>query len=538
VKLISFARTSKSASIAEPVPHDGERTHAEIMVIVVALMLAMLLAALDQTIVSTALPRIAQDLNGLSKLSWVVTAYLITSAVVTPLYGKISDQLGRKKVFQTAIIIFLIGSALCGVAQSMDQLIAFRALQGIGAGGLMALVFAIIGDIIPPRQRGRYQGYFGSVFAVASIAGPLLGGLFTDHLSWRWIFYINLPIGILALSAIGARLHLPVKKTEHRIDFLGAGLLGIAIILVMLITVLGGATYPWMSAPIYEMAVGAIVFIALFIAQEKHAPEPVISLNLFKNDIFRVSSALALLSGAVMFGAIVFLPEYQQVVRGYSATKSGLLLLPLVGGMLVSMITSGRLVTKMGKYRLFPIIGTAVTTLGIWLFSHISLTTSQGALTVWMIVLGLGMGLYMQIMTLAVQNSVERKDMGTATSVVTFFRSMGQSFGTAIFGAILTARLTHYLAIYLPASAKGHVSSKGIQQSTLGIHKLPPAIAHDILLAFAHSFHDLFLWSVPFAILTFGISFLMRETPLRTSTKEVAKGEAFEGVNKPKAQGA
>jgi EmrB/QacA subfamily drug resistance transporter len=533
VKFVSFARTTKPAAVEEPVSQEGERSHAEIMVIVVALMLAMLLAALDQTIVSTALPRIAQDLNGLSKLSWVVTAYLITSAVVTPLYGKISDQLGRKKVFQTAIIIFLIGSALCGLSQNMDQLIAFRALQGIGAGGLMALVFAIIGDIIPPRQRGRYQGYFGSVFAVASIAGPLLGGLFTDHLSWRWIFYINLPIGLVALSAIGARLHLPVKKTEHRIDFLGAGLLAGAIVCIMLITVLGGATYAWMSTPIYWMAAGAIVFGGLFIAQELHAPEPVISLSLFKNDIFRTSSALALLSGAVMFGAIVFLPEYQQVVRGYSATKSGLLLLPLVGGMLVAMITSGRLVTKMGKYRIFPIIGTAVTTFGIWLFSHIALNTSQLALTVWMIVLGLGMGLYMQIMTLAVQNSVERKDMGSGTSVVTFFRSMGQSFGTAIFGAILTARLTHYLAIYLPKSAQAHVNTKQLQQSTLGIGKLPPAIAHDILLSFAHSFHDLFLWSVPFAILTFGISLLLRETPLRTSTKEVAKGEAFERTAKP-----
>jgi EmrB/QacA subfamily drug resistance transporter len=533
VKFVSFARVSKSASVAEPVPHDGERSHSEIMVIIVALMLAMLLAALDQTIVSTALPRIAQDLNGLSKLSWVVTAYLIASAVVTPLYGKISDQLGRKKVFQAAIIIFLVGSALCGLAQNMDQLIVFRALQGIGAGGLMALVFAIIGDIIPPRQRGRYQGYFGSVFAVASIAGPLLGGLFTDHLSWRWIFYINIPIGLVALSAIGARLHLPVKKTEHRIDFLGAALLAGAIICIMLVTVLGGATYPWMSAPIYELLAGGLVFTGLFLLQERRAPEPVISLQLFKSDIFRVSSALSLLSGAVMFGAIVFLPEYQQVVRGYSATKSGLLLLPLVGGMLVAMISSGRIITKIGRYRMFPIIGTAITALGIWLFSHIALNTPQLTLSVWMVVLGVGIGLYMQVLTLAVQNSVDRKDMGTATSVVTFFRSMGSSFGTAIFGAILTARLTHYLGVYLPKSALAHVNTKQLQQSTLGIHHLPPSIANDILQAFAHAFHDLFLWSVPFAVLTFFISLLLRETPLQTSTREVARGEGLEGAARP-----
>jgi EmrB/QacA subfamily drug resistance transporter len=523
------ADETQTTPAAQPAVPDGERSHAEIMVIMVALMLAMLLAALDQTIVSTALPRIAVDLHGLNKLSWVVTAYLIASAVTTPLYGKISDQLGRKKIFQAAIIIFLIGSVLCGLSQNMDQLIVFRGLQGIGAGGLMSLALAVVGDIIPPRQRGRYQGYFGGVFAVSSVIGPLLGGFFTDHLSWRWIFYINIPLGILALSAIAARLHLPVRKTEHRIDFLGAGLLAGSVICLLLVTVLGGNSYPWMSAPIYELAISGIVFGILFVIREMYAAEPVIPLRLFRSDIFRVSSLLSLLSGAVMFGALIFIPEYQQIVRGYSATKSGLLLLPLIGGLLVSMIMSGRIISKIGKYRLFPIFGTAVTTFALWLFSHIALTTSQLTLSIWMVVLGIGIGSYMQVMTLAVQNSVDRKDMGTATSVVTFFRSMGSSFGTAIFGALLTARLTHYLVALLPASAAGHVNTKAVQQSTAGLAQLPPAIVHDIYEAFSFAFHDVFLWTVPFAALTFVVSFFLRESPLKTTTKETAEGEAFEG---------
>jgi EmrB/QacA subfamily drug resistance transporter len=461
-------------------------------------------------------------------LSWVVTAYLITSAVVTPLYGKISDQLGRKKIFQTAIIIFLIGSALCGLAQNMDQLIIFRGLQGIGAGGLMALVFAIIGDIIPPRQRGRYQGYFGGVWALASIAGPLLGGLFTDHLSWRWIFYINIPFGLIALSAITARLHLPVRKIEHRIDFLGAILLATSVVSLLLATVLGGNTYAWTSTQIYSLVGGGLLLAAIFVYWETKAKEPIIPLHLFKNDIFSVSSALSFLSGAAMFGAMTFIPEYQQVVRGYSATKSGLLMLPMVAGLMMAMIPSGRLISKYGRYRLFPIIGTGITTFGLWLFSHISLTTSQFTLSIWMLVLGLGIGMYMQVMTLAVQNSVDRKDMGSSTSVVTFFRSMGASFGTAIFGAILTARLTHYLFVYLPPSVSAHLNTKSLQQSTASMAHIPAAILHDILTAFSSAFHDVFLITVPFALITFCLSFFLRETPLKTSTKETAEGESFE----------
>jgi len=527
----SVASTKTMAADAASPAHieeHVERSHAEIMVVVVALMLAMLLAALDQTIVSTALPRIASDLHGLSKLSWVVTAYLITSAIGTILYGKISDQLGRKKVFQSAIVIFLIGSALCGLSRNMDQLIFFRALQGIGGGGLMSLVFAIIGDIIPPRQRGRYQGYFGGVWAVSSIAGPLLGGFFTDNLTWRWIFYINIPLGIIALSVIAARLHLPVRKVQHKIDYPGAILITASVVCLLLLTVLGGVNYPWRSAPIYELGVGGVVAALLFVWREAKAKEPIIPLRFFRSDIFTVSSLLSLLSGAAMFGAMTYLPEYQQIVRGDSPMKSGLLLLPLVGGLMVAMIPSGRIISKIGKYRMFPILGTAITAFGLWLFSHVTLGTSQLMLSVWMVVLGFGIGLYMQVMTLAVQNSIDRKDMGAATATVTFFRSMGASFGTAIFGAILTARLTHYLRVYLPAPAAGHINTGTLQQGTASFKHVPPSIVHDILEAFAHSFHDVFLVTVPFALVTFVVSFFLREVPLKTSTRQTAEGEAFE----------
>jgi EmrB/QacA subfamily drug resistance transporter len=507
----------------------GERSHGEIKVIITALMLAILLAALDQTIVSTALPRIVTDLHGLNRLSWVVTAYLLTSTVSTPLYGKISDMFGRKKIFLFAIVVFLVGSALCGLSQNMNELIAFRALQGLGAGGLITLALSVVGDVVPPRQRGRYQGYFGAVFGVASVAGPLLGGFFTDSLSWRWIFYVNLPIGILAMTAIWFRLHLPVRKTEHKIDFIGAGLLTATIVCFLLVTVLGGSSYAWGSPTIIGLLIGGLVALGIFIPWENHVPEPVLPLRLFKNDIFRVSVLLSLIVGMVMFGAIIFLPEYQQIVRGYSATKSGLLLLPLVFGLLAASIASGRIISRWGHYRIFPIIGSILVTIGFYLFSHVTVSTSQLELSMWMIVLGVGVGMFMQVMTLAVQNAVERKDLGTATSSATFFRTMGSAFGTSVFGAILTNRLNHNLPKYVPHAAGAPVVNASVLQSGTGqLAKAPPAVIHGVFVAFAHSFHALYLWGVPIAALAIVLALFLREAPLRTNTKEEAAGEGFE----------
>ncbi|MDB5169133.1 MAG: Multidrug resistance protein [Candidatus Saccharibacteria bacterium] len=500
---------------------EEHRSHAEIMVVVTALMLAMLLAALDQTIVSTALPRIASDLNGLSKYSWVATSYLLASAVATPLYGKISDMFGRKKIFQSAIIIFLVGSALCGLSQTINQLIIFRGIQGIGAGGLMTLVFAIIGDIVPPRQRGKYQGYFGAVFATSSVVGPLLGGLFTDHLSWRWVFYINLPLGALALAAIGTRLHLPVRKTPHKIDFAGAGLLAVSVVSLLLGTVWGGVDYPWGSAQIIGLFSTAVVAALLFIWRETKAAEPILPLRLFKNDIFRVTTLLSLVVGIVMFGALIFLPQYQQIVRGDSATKSGLMLLPLIVGLMTASLTSGRLISKIGRYRWFPISGTVFITLAFWLFSHITATTSRVELGIWMYILGLGIGQVMPVLTLAVQNAVDRKDLGTATSSVVFFRTIGSSLGAAIFGAILSNRLAHHIMQNVHGAA-GEQAAQSLKQSATGIAQLPATVRHAVLNAFASSFHDVFLVGIPFAVVAFVIALALKEAPLRGS----APGEA------------
>ena len=502
-------------------------THKQILVVFSGLVLGMLLAALDQTIVATALPRIVSELHGLDHLAWVVTAYLLTSTASTPLYGKISDLYGRKIVFQTAIVIFLIGSMLAGLAQNMTMLIAFRAVQGLGAGGLIALAMAIIGDIVSPRERGRYQGYLGAVFALASIGGPLLGGFFVDNLTWRWIFYVNVPIGAVALFVTTIALDLPFRRVDHAIDYVGAGLLVGSVTSALLVMVWGGSEYAWASVPIIGLGATAVVLFSLFIVQERRAAEPILPLRLFRNSIFSVTSAVAFIVGTAMFGAIIFVPLFLQVVNGATPTRSGLLLTPLMLGLISATIVSGRLITRTGRYKVFPVLGTAILALGTFLLSRMDAHTGRMTSTLNMVVTGIGIGLVMQVLVLAVQNAVEHRDLGIATSASSFFRSMGGAFGVAVFGSVLTSRLAYHLPRAL-ASAGPAASNfdKSVLQDTTRIQQLDPLLKAPVIDAFARSLHAVFLWAIPFAVLAFVLSWLLKELPLRETVHVGGVAEA------------
>ena|SRR5690554_4865570 len=489
-------------------------TRRDILLVFVSLMLGMFLASLDQTIVATALPTIVGELGGLEHLSWVVTSYLLTSTASSPLYGKLSDLYGRKVMFQVAISIFLLGSILSGVSQSMGQLVAFRAVQGIGAGGLIVMSLTIIGDILSPRERGRYQGYMGSVFAVSSVGGPLLGGFFVDNLSWRWVFYINLPIGLLALLATARFLRLPVNRREHSIDYLGSVLLVTGVSAALLVTVWGGETYAWTSPVIIGLSVAAVVLLGLFLLQERRAAEPILPLHLFRNRVFSITSAGGFILGVAMFGGIIFLPLFLQVVTGVSATDSGLLLVPLMAGILTTSIMSGRRISHHGRYKRYPITGMIVAGIGLFLFSTMNADTSLVTASIYMVVFGSGLGLVMQVLVIAVQNAVSLRDLGAATSATTFFRSLGGSFGTALFGAVMSARLSAEIGRLLPG-VENTVPVGDLTGSPALIAQLPDHIRGPLIEAFSNAITGIFSVAIPFAVIALVLMLILPELPLR-----------------------
>jgi EmrB/QacA subfamily drug resistance transporter len=501
------------------------------LVVMSALMLGMLLAALDQMIVSTALPTIVGELHGLENISWVVTAYLLASTVVMPLYGKLGDLYGRRPVYIAVILIFLLGSVLCGIAQSMTQLIFFRAIQGLGGGGLMLTAIATVGDIVPPRERARYQGLFGAVFGLASIVGPLVGGFFTDHLDWRWIFYINLPLGAVALIVTLAVLRVPKPEpvVRPRVDYLGALVIGLAVACIVLYTSWGGTEYPWSSPTLINLAVAAGLLLVGFVLIERQVAEPIIPLRLFRNSTVSIAGAVGFLIGFAMFGCVAFMPLFLQIASGASATNSGLLLLPFMGGMIGTSMLSGVLISRIDSYRWSPILGTAIAAGGMVLLSTMGPDTTRLTSGAYMAILGGGLGLVMQTVVLATQNSVERQDLGTATSTVTFARQIGASFGVSIFGAIFNNRLTDELAARLPhqAGAAGGPGRPGAAGGSGGelpatssitrevIDKLPAPLRDALVSAFSTALTDVFLYAAPVLALAFLIALWLRDVPLR-----------------------
>ena len=506
---------------AESAPDTGF-THRQILVIMSGLMLGMFLASLDQTIVSTALPTIVGDFHRSDLLSWVITSYLLASTASTPLWGKAGDLYGRKRVFQLAIVVFLVGSALCGAAQNMYELIVFRGVQGIGGGGLISLVFAIIGDVISPRQRGRYQGYFGAVFGVSSVVGPLAGGFFVDNLSWRYIFYINLPLGILALIVTNRVLKLPVRTRKVQIDWWGALLLVAGVSAVLLATQSGGKSYPWGSWQIVGLfALGALLLTG-FVVRERMTAEPILPLELFRMQIFTVSNVVSFVSGVAMFGALAFLPQYLQLVHGVSATESGLLLLPLLVGVLTMSIASGRYISRTGSYRWFPLAGTVLVTAGLALLTRIGAHTSLAVVGVYILIFGAGLGLFMQVLTLVVQNAVPMRQMGVATSSVTFFRSMGGTIGASALGAVLTARLAVEFPRFVPRTSVaggGDKASQLIQspQALNALKRTKPALHEGIIQAYSHAIDRMFLVALPVSILSIVVALFIKQVQLRGS---------------------
>jgi EmrB/QacA subfamily drug resistance transporter len=493
----------------QSVPAFGRRR--DVMIVLPGLLLALMLAMLDQLVVSTALPRIVGDLGGLNHLSWVVTAYVLASTITTPLYGKLGDLYGRKRLLITAIVIFLIGSALSGQAHSMDQLIAFRALQGLGAGGLMVGAIATIGDLVSPRERGQYMGYMMAAMMIAMIAGPLVGGYITDSLSWRWIFYINMPIGGAALLYIMATLRLKRSKIAHKIDYLGAAVLAVGATAIVLVTTWGGTQYAWGSATIIFLALLSIAAVAAFIWIEFRAPEPILPMHVFKNRNFTLASSMSFLLGLALFGAMTFLPLYQQTVQHASPTVSGLMLIPMMLGATTTSLVAGRVTVQTGKYKALPIIGGAVMTVGMLLLTMLGPDTSRLISMGFFLVFGIGMGFLMQITTLIAQNSVDPKDMGVASSSRSFFQQIGGSIGVSIFGVVFFRALNSSISAKLPGY---HVAASG-GINPASVQNLAPAVRAAVFGGIAHGLDTVFIWAAPTAALVFAIAWLVKEIPLR-----------------------
>jgi EmrB/QacA subfamily drug resistance transporter len=492
-----------------------------IRVVFTGLMMVLLLAALDQTIVATALPTIVGDLGGLTHLSWVTSAFLLAQTAVTPIYGKLGDLYGRKRILQTAIVIFLAGSALCGQAHSMTELIAFRAVQGLGAGGMIVLIQAVIGDVVPPRQRGRYQGLFGAVFGISSVAGPLLGGVIVQSVSWRWIFYVNLPVGLVALAVLSVALPATGQVSRPAIDYVGAALLASSLSAIVLVTSLGGTTWAWSSPEVVVVGAIGVALLGLFIVVERRVREPVIPPALLRDRVFAVAGPLSLIVGFALFGAVTFLPLYFQTVDAASPTGAGLRLVPLLVGVLTMSITSGQLITRSGRYKVFPIIGTALMTVALALLSTLGVGTSTATGDLFLLLLGLGLGSTMQVLVLAVQNSVDYSILGAATSGVTLTRGIGGSLGTALFGTIFSTRLRSQLSAglaHLRATLRGplaHDLSAGGRLTGAQVVKLPAPIREAYQHAYVHSLSPVFVVAACVAAVGFLLSLLLPERPLR-----------------------
>ncbi|MFE2045592.1 MDR family MFS transporter [Streptomyces sp. NPDC059477] len=523
-----MAETTTTAGGPAPVPEApgaGGKRPRSVRVVLLALMIAMMLAMLDNMIIGTAMPTIVGELGGLEHLSWVVTSYTLATAASTPIWGKLGDLYGRKGTFLAAIVIFLIGSALSGMAQDMGQLIGFRAVQGLGAGGLMVGVMAIIGDLIPPRERGKYQGMMAGVMALAMIGGPLVGGTITDNWGWRWAFYINLPLGVVALALIMVVLHLPNKRRQARIDYPGAILLTVGITAIVLVTTWGGTEYAWTSARIMELTGIGVAALAGFVLWQTRAAEPILPLHIFRSRNFTLMAVIGFVTGFVMFGATLFLPLYQQSVQGASATNSGLLLLPMLGAMLVTSMVAGRVTTKTGRYKVFPLVGGVLLVAGLFLLAQMDSGTSRLTSGIYMAVLGLGMGCLMQITMLVAQNSVEMKDMGVASSSATLFRTLGSSFGVAIMGALFNQRVQDEMSARAGALGS-QVTEQSAQLDAASLAKLPEAAREAYQYAVSAGTHSAFLLGAAVAVVALVAAFFVKEVPLRGAGPQEQAGDA------------